>query len=63
VWYTVPVRVLVSFLSLTINIENARINTFIYDGVVGGENGRSLCPIEKRVQLDNSDPNHDGVAI
>jgi hypothetical protein len=33
------VRVPVSFLSLTVNTENERINTFIYDDVVGGKMG------------------------
>jgi hypothetical protein len=41
VWLTetTPVRVLVSFLSLTVNNENERINTFIYDDVVDGKVG------------------------
>jgi hypothetical protein len=32
-------RVLFSVLSLTVNTENERINTIIYDDVVGGKMG------------------------
>jgi hypothetical protein len=59
-----PVRVLVSFLSLTVNTENERMNTFIYDDVVGGKMGGAyLSPFEKRVKLDDADLNHDGLTM
>jgi hypothetical protein len=69
------VRVLVSLLpfdlrpqkenqSLTVITENERINTIIYDAVVGGGiSGAYLTLIEKRVQLDYADPNHDVLTI
>jgi hypothetical protein len=57
---TTPVRVLVSLLSCDlitqkesksppVNTKNVRINTFIYDDVVGGQIGGAYA---KRVQLD-----------
>jgi hypothetical protein len=33
------VRVFVSFFSLTVNTDNEKIDTFIYDDVVGGKMG------------------------
>jgi hypothetical protein len=58
------VHVLVSFLSLTVNTENERINTFIYDDVVGGKWAELIFShIEKRVKLAYADPNHNSLTM